>query len=308
MTEEAFSDLYREYKHRLVRLALWRLHDAHLAEDIAQETLLRAHGLLPASMAENPWPWLKRVAINACEDLRESRREILGKATEEVAGRERADSATSQREAVDAVQRAIEALTPIQKQTIRLSHFEEKSYAEIASIQGIRPEDVRDRLHYSRGKLKTKLRQFADYPTSALIPVFKVRGLWRFKAARAVVKVATIAAVSVTAVGIVGPNHSIPSEAGETKAQTLTPVGSVIRPVEVATSVFKKDVPRGVGHSTDSNSSSTRGLTKPIDVPRAPSPEGSGPASGGSIGPVSLHCNKEGDDPLTQTLCQVIKP
>lgn len=303
MTEEAFSEFYRAYKHRLVRLAHQRLHDPHLAEDIAQETLFRAHRRLPAEM-DHPWPWLKRVAINACEDLRDSRKETLRDNADELLSRDRAESATERREAVAAVERAIESLTPIQEQTIRLSHYEEKSYAEIASIQGVGLEAVKNRLHYSRQQLKTRLRDYSDYPLSALIPAFKVRGMWRFKAARTFVKVATVAAVSVTASGLLGPNNTVPSQAGEGKVETSIPSDHVPAPVEVGSHMARNDVPRAVGASTGSATSTRLDLTKSVVVPSGPSGEGPG-STEGEIGPlsISVDCRPESSNPINDALC-----
>lgn len=308
MTEEAFSDFYRAYKHRLVRLAHQRLHDPHLAEDIAQETLLRAHRLLPVDM-HNPWPWLKRVAINACEDLRASRKETLRDNADELLSRDRAESVAERKEAVSAVERAIGSLTPIQKQTIRLSHYEERSYAEIASIQGVGVQAVKNRLHYSRQQLKTRLRQYSDYPLSALIPAFKLRRLWKFETARTLVKVATVATISVTAAGLLGPNHTAPSEAGEAKVRTSIPSDRIAPPVEVATYLVREDVSPAVGPMAASTASTSRDLTKPAEVPSGPSPEGPG-SSGGPIGPVTLHCNPGSQDsgPVTDAACEHLLP
>lgn len=60
---EAFAELYRRYYPRLVRLCLRRTGDAYLAEDIAQETLLRALRYLSGFDTSRPmWPWLKTIA------------------------------------------------------------------------------------------------------------------------------------------------------------------------------------------------------------------------------------------------------
>lgn len=308
MTQETFSELCRAYRQRLVKLAFGRLQDHHLSEDIAQETLLRAFRALPSSMAQTPWPWLSRVAINASEDLRAVRREALPGLPKEVVAPERVESATERNEAIAAVGRAIESLTPIQEQTIRLSHFEEKSYAEIASIQGLSVETVRDRLHYSRQILKAKLRQFADHPLSALFPALKFRGVYKFKVARGLVKVATLAAVSVTGAGTLGPSHTVLSQVGADKVRTSLPADVVARPGGAATSIANASwgAPRAIGTVAASANSSRHDLTRPIEVPSGPSEEGPG-SMGGTIGPVTLHCDEGKMGPVMETLCMVAR-
>jgi len=55
--DEAFALLYREYLPRLVGLVRGWTRDRHLAEDIAQETLQRAHRALAGFRVEEPlWP------------------------------------------------------------------------------------------------------------------------------------------------------------------------------------------------------------------------------------------------------------
>lgn len=66
---EAFALLYREYRPRLVALVTRWTHDCHLSEDLAQETLQRAHRALPGFRVDAPlWPWLSAIARNVTID------------------------------------------------------------------------------------------------------------------------------------------------------------------------------------------------------------------------------------------------
>lgn len=67
--EEAFGSLYRRFYPRLVRLVVRKTGDRPLAEDIAQETLLRALDKLHTFDSSRPlWPWLKVIATNLLVD------------------------------------------------------------------------------------------------------------------------------------------------------------------------------------------------------------------------------------------------
>ncbi|MGH2685723.1 MAG: RNA polymerase sigma factor, partial [Actinomycetota bacterium] len=61
----SFEILYRRYFPRLVRLLAARLRDRDAAEDLAQETLVRALTHFDRFDASRPiWPWLKTIALN----------------------------------------------------------------------------------------------------------------------------------------------------------------------------------------------------------------------------------------------------
>ncbi|HEV2755935.1 MAG TPA: RNA polymerase sigma factor, partial [Actinomycetota bacterium] len=67
--QEAFGFLYRRFYPRLVRLIVRKSGDRALAEDIAQETLLRALDKLATFDSSRPlWPWLKTIATNLMVD------------------------------------------------------------------------------------------------------------------------------------------------------------------------------------------------------------------------------------------------
>lgn len=66
--------LHRDFYSRLVRVCAQQLHDRSLAEDVAQDTILRALRFWSSYDAERPtWPWLKRIALHLCLDARRAR-------------------------------------------------------------------------------------------------------------------------------------------------------------------------------------------------------------------------------------------
>ena len=75
---EAFGHLYRRFYPRLVRLVVRKTGDRQLAEDVAQEALLRAFDKLETFDRTRPlWPWLKVIATNLAVDVgRKRRREV----------------------------------------------------------------------------------------------------------------------------------------------------------------------------------------------------------------------------------------
>jgi RNA polymerase sigma-70 factor (ECF subfamily) len=66
----AFDDLYLRYYRRLYRFCLRRLHDAHEAEDVAQEAFARAWRALPTFGGDRRfYPWLSVIASHLCTDV-----------------------------------------------------------------------------------------------------------------------------------------------------------------------------------------------------------------------------------------------
>lgn len=70
--EQDFIRMVNTYSHLLTGLCTIILRDAHLAQDVVQETFLRAWqtGTLREDTAK---AWLVRVAVNLCHDQRRSR-------------------------------------------------------------------------------------------------------------------------------------------------------------------------------------------------------------------------------------------
>jgi len=66
--------LHRDFYTRLVRVCAQQLRDRTLAEDVAQDTILRALRFWSSYDAERPtWPWLKRIALHLCNDAQRAR-------------------------------------------------------------------------------------------------------------------------------------------------------------------------------------------------------------------------------------------
>ncbi|HMJ15761.1 MAG TPA: sigma-70 family RNA polymerase sigma factor [Polyangiaceae bacterium] len=62
---EAFGSLVRRYQKRIYRLAVHLLRDAAEAEDVTQDTFVRAYGALDRFDGRSePFTWMYRIAVN----------------------------------------------------------------------------------------------------------------------------------------------------------------------------------------------------------------------------------------------------
>lgn len=162
----AFEEMVSAYQHRVFGVALRMLGNGAEAEDVAQETFLRAYRAIGGFRGEAKLStWLYGIASRLCLNRLasgERRRTRLGEETlARLAGSE-ADPATrlEQSELEAALHRAIAELSDERRIVVVLRDVEGLSYEEIAAALDLEPGTVRSRLHRARMDLKDKLERF----------------------------------------------------------------------------------------------------------------------------------------------------
>jgi RNA polymerase sigma-70 factor (ECF subfamily) len=156
-------ELLEEYVPRVYRLALRLTGDAHAAEDLTQETLLRAWRRLDRLRAPGAARvWLFRITVNLWRDqLRRGRSPVAraGKLADDIAGRcVPPDRAAADQEAVRRALKAMEALPTRQRQVLYLNACEGLSAPEAAEVLGISPTAAKASLSLARKRLRDRLR------------------------------------------------------------------------------------------------------------------------------------------------------
>ncbi|MBN2265560.1 MAG: sigma-70 family RNA polymerase sigma factor [Candidatus Aminicenantes bacterium] len=167
---DAFESLVRRYQHRVYALCR-RLTGAHQsADDLAQETFVKAYFALARFDVRWPlYPWLRRIAVNAGLNYLKARdRERPlddgrgGGRTGPVAAR--ADDPVERLESAEfraRLDRAVESLPADQKSVFVLRLHEGLSYEEIGRELDLPLGTVMSRLNRARRRLKALL---ADPP------------------------------------------------------------------------------------------------------------------------------------------------
>jgi RNA polymerase sigma-70 factor (ECF subfamily) len=161
---EAYGVVVRRYQTSVFNVCYRMLGERREAEDLTQETFVRAYQRLNTYDPARPFgPWIRRIAANMClNHLKRNRRIWLPLDDEHDlpdAG-PGVDLATAVEEKVDRsrIRDAIQALPPHYRAVIELRHFQGLSYEETARALSLPLSDVRSHLYRARQLLAERLR------------------------------------------------------------------------------------------------------------------------------------------------------
>ena len=160
---DAFEEFFARYRASIYRTAYGLTGDRQAAEEILQDTFVRAYQWRHTLHADlSPLPWLHRVSLNLCYS-RLSRRRLttapIDNATESSRADERplpADQA-EQAELRRIVRDGIAALPEKHRSVVVLYYLQRLSLKETAEVLGIQLGTVKSRLHYALRGLRTRL-------------------------------------------------------------------------------------------------------------------------------------------------------
>jgi RNA polymerase sigma-70 factor (ECF subfamily) len=156
---EAFGELVLRYQTSVFNVCYRILHERAEAEDMTQETFLRARERLHLFDVERDLgPWIRRVAANVCLNHLEARKRTAP-LDEERDTREstRPETQVEDRERSEQIRRALASLPARYRVVIELRHYQELSYDEIAAELHIPLSDVKSHLFRARKILAEKL-------------------------------------------------------------------------------------------------------------------------------------------------------
>lgn len=137
-------DAALELRADLYRFVAAAGRDHHLAEDIVQETLVRAHR--EKKQVRDPRAWCFTVALNLLRSHFRRQRWLPLRAAESVEGWEFVERHATR----DAVHRALAAVRPDQRTALLLHTIAGFTHAEIAAMHGVSVEAARQRVHRAR--------------------------------------------------------------------------------------------------------------------------------------------------------------
>lgn len=149
---------------RLMALAQRMLGDVAEAEDVAQETFVRAWRQAPTWRTGHARfdTWLHRVALNLCYDRLRRRREVAtAEPPEQVDEGPRPDRGLEAQDTGRRVAAAMAALPDRQREALALCHYQELSNIEAAAVMGVSVEALESLLARGRRALRATLADLA---------------------------------------------------------------------------------------------------------------------------------------------------
>jgi len=177
--EAAYRELIRRYERPLFSLLYRMVRDRELAEDLAQETFIKALNAIESYRPEYKFSsWIFKIANNAAIDhLR--RRELDTLSLEgsphaetpeavEATALQIGDRQESPLDAVEArelggqIEQAIAQLRPEYRSCILLRHVEGRAYEEIAEILNLPLGTVKTYIHRARNELRQALAHLRE--------------------------------------------------------------------------------------------------------------------------------------------------
>jgi len=152
--EEAFGELAERCRPWLYGICFRLVGDGAAADDLVQETLVRALRDLTQLREESRFrPWLARVAVNVC---RMHLRRILGRPQEDVLSQDQGACRQVQRPSEGPVD-ALLTLPVSHRRILALFYGEGLSHRELSEVLSLSASAVKSRLHRSRERLRKEM-------------------------------------------------------------------------------------------------------------------------------------------------------
>jgi RNA polymerase sigma-70 factor (ECF subfamily) len=164
---EAYGELVRRWAARVTALCHARIGRAHIADDLAQETLLRGFRSLESlTDPERFGPWLCGIALRACLDWLKSKQnqQVPFSALDPDHGpdawADERPTDASHLERDDERRRLlaeVEALPENYRKVVMMYYYEDVTYRELGRILGVSPATINARLTKARALLRSRL-------------------------------------------------------------------------------------------------------------------------------------------------------
>ena len=164
----AFDLLVRKYQHKIIALIGRYVYDFHEAQDVAQETFIKAYRALPKFRGDSAfYTWLYRIAINTAKNHLVSRgRKPVDVDVDDAqffeGDHQLKDIATPENELYKdeldlVIKRTLNKLPEDLRMALTLREFEGMSYDEIARVMDCPVGPVRSRIFRSRETLDKEI-------------------------------------------------------------------------------------------------------------------------------------------------------
>ena len=189
-TREAFRHIMQRYNQRLFRVARAVIGEDSEAEDVLQESYLRAFNKLDSFRGDSALStWLTAIVLNEARGRLRKRHSMVGLELVDAAqddthqviqfpskfGSEDPAASAARAQIRHLLEQAIDELPPAFRVVYMLREVEECSVEETANQLGIKPETVKTRLYRARRQLRARLQDRLANTISEAFPFMGVR-------------------------------------------------------------------------------------------------------------------------------------
>ncbi|OHB76641.1 MAG: hypothetical protein A2Z34_08105 [Planctomycetes bacterium RBG_16_59_8] len=161
---KAFGEMVEETKYFVFNILFSHVRDAAVAEDLSQETYLKAFSSLNGLKNPNKInSWLASIAHHTAIDwMRAKKNATQPSIAEEPADRRTPVQALSHRERETVVRDIVNTLPPRERELIVLRYMEALSYKEIAALLKMTATAVGEKLCRLRRRLEAEILQHKE--------------------------------------------------------------------------------------------------------------------------------------------------
>jgi RNA polymerase sigma-70 factor (ECF subfamily) len=175
---EAFEELVRRYRPRIFALALHLTGRRSDADDITQDSFLRAYAKLPEFEGRSEFfTWLYRIALHRALNVKRDRgrRQTVDIDDPRVEFAVRVDAAGDPRRALELTEMyahvlaAFDRLSPTLRTTVVLTTLQGLSYKEAAVVLESTEGTIAWRVHEARNQMKRTMERLQREPTPTAV-------------------------------------------------------------------------------------------------------------------------------------------
>jgi RNA polymerase sigma-70 factor (ECF subfamily) len=154
---EVYRILVQRYEQKLMRYAVYLIHDEHIARDVVQEAFIKAYINLNSFDTRKSFSsWIYRIVHNeALNSIKKFQKETALFEFSDIPSQEDIEHDFSRKEIVDLTRRCLDNMTISYREPLALYYLEDKSYEEISDILRIPMGTVATRINRAKGIMKT---------------------------------------------------------------------------------------------------------------------------------------------------------
>lgn len=161
----AFSRLVEKHQRTMMRVALRITRDLELAEDVVQDSFLKAFQKLESFEGRSSFKsWMYQITLNTAKNkIRGTHRETIGVDKLMLAAEAKSEARLSLQDLQLFIRSAVEELPERQKMALTLRIFEDLSFKEIAEIMECPYDTAKANYRHGLMKIKERVERHDDY-------------------------------------------------------------------------------------------------------------------------------------------------